>query len=315
MKENQIFSKEFFNLDFKLISNEIKEKGFFSFERALTEDFINQIINDVENCGLSLNNNNVGGVYFTHGSQFFLTHMLAVSKSFFNYCTSEKVFDICTDYFNSEFRLKCLRYYENLGGQNMQWHTDNRFHLKGQLDKGLGRNIKFPGLIILAYISDVDDGEFQYIRGSHNWSTENKFNDYTLDYINKNHKNDIVGFKKPRGSIVIYNTHGIHRAKPTKNKNFIRKNILLRIDEEMEYSEPILLRTEYLNKIDDKTKLYLGFGKKTGMDMYPNSSLETLPINKKVFKEISKWLIGRLANKFPGFIRKRIRKALKSKRA
>ena len=88
MKENQIFSKEFFNLDFKLISNEIKEKGFFSFERALTEDFINQIINDVENCGLSLNNNNVGGVYYTRGSQFFLTHMLAVSKSFFNYCTN-----------------------------------------------------------------------------------------------------------------------------------------------------------------------------------------------------------------------------------
>ena len=259
-----------------------------------------------------MNNNNVGGVYFTHGNQFFLTHMLAVSKSFFNYCTSEKVFDICEHYFKDEYRLKALRYYENLGGQNMQWHTDNRYYLGKEYS---GTNIKNAGLIMLAYISDVDDGEFQYIKGSHIWSTQNKFNDYKLDYINQNYKNDIIGFKKPKGSIIIYNTHGVHRAKPTTNRNFVRKSVLMRIDAETEHSEPILLRTEYLNKIDDRIKVYLGFGRKTGIDMYPNSSLETLPINKKVFTEISKWLIGRLANKFPGFIRKRIRNALKSKKA
>ena len=312
MEQNQIFNQDFLNLDFKSISNEIKKKGFFSFERALTDEFINQINSDVETTGLSLNNNNVGGVYFIHGSQFFLTHMLAVSKSFFNYCTSQKVFDICTDYFQDEYRLKALRYYENLGGQEMQWHTDNRYYLGKEYS---GTNIKNPGIIILAYISDVDDGEFQYIKGSHIWSSKNKFNDYKLDYINQNHKNDIVGFKKPKGTIIIYNTHGIHRAKPTTNKKFVRKSILLRIDQEIEHSEPILLRTEYLNKVDDKIKVYLGFGKKSGIDMYPNSSLETMPLNKKVFSEISKWLIGRLANKFPGFIRKRIRNALKSKKA
>ena len=312
MDQNQIFAKEFLNLDYKLITDELKLKGFFSFDKALTENFINQIGKDVEDAGLSLNNNNVGGVYFTHGNQFFLTHMLAVSKSFFDYCASEKVFDICDNYFKDEYRLKALRYYENLGGQNMQWHTDNRYYLGKEYS---GTNIKNSGLIMLAYISDVDDGEFQYIKGSHIWSSQNKFNDYTLDYINQNYKKDIVGFKKPKGSIIIYDTHGIHRAKPTTDKNFVRKSILMRIDEEIEHSEPILLRTEYLNKVNDRIKVYLGFGKKTGIEMYPNSSLETLPINKKVFTEISKWLIGRLANKFPGFIRKRIRNALKSKKA
>ena len=310
MKENQIFSKEFFNLDFKLISNEIKEKGFFSFERALTEDFINQIINDVENCGLSLNNNNVGGVYYTRGSQFFLTHMLAVSKSFFNYSTSPKVFDICNDYFNDKYRLKSLRYYENLAGQGMQWHTDNRNYLGKEFS---GTTNKNPGIIILAYISDVEDGEFQYIKGSHIWSSNNKFNDYKIEYINENHKDNIIGFKKPKGSIIIYNTHGIHRAKPSSQKGFVRKNILLRVDQDIEHAEPILLRTEYLEKIDERLKTYLGFGEKTS-DMYPPSSLETMPINKRVFAEISKWLIGRFSNKLPGFIRKRIRKALKSKK-
>ena len=111
MTQNEIFTEKFLNLDHKLIHEELKIKGFFSFDKALTDNFINQIEEDVDAAGLSLNNNSVGGVYFTHGSQFFLTHMLAVSKSFFNYSTSPKVFDICNDYFNDKYRLKSLRYY------------------------------------------------------------------------------------------------------------------------------------------------------------------------------------------------------------
>ena len=135
--------------------------------------------------------------------------MLAVSKSFFNYCTHEKLLDICTNFLGDEYRLKALRYYENFGGQLMQWHTDNRYYDENK--KG-DTNTKTPGLIFLAYVSDVEDGEFQYIKGSHLWSAENQHNDYTREYVEKNFSKDIVGFKKPRGSIVIYNTFGIHRA-------------------------------------------------------------------------------------------------------
>jgi len=309
MNENQIFNEEFLNLDFKLISDEIKKNGFFSFDKAVSENFINNIKNDVGACGLSLNKNYVGGVYFTHGHQFFLTHMLAVSKSFFNYCTHKKILDVCTDYMGDGYRLKALRYYENLGGQAMHWHTDNRYYDGSEKD---GINTKKPGLIFLTYISDVDDGEFQYVRGSHKWSTENNFNDYSADYINKNYKNEIESFKKPRGSLVIYNTHGVHRAKPSANKKFVRKSLFFQVDKELGNSEPILLKTEFLNNFDDKTKLYLGFGKKAGMELYPNTNLHTMPLNKKVFGEISKWLLGRFAEKLPGFIRKRVRKVLKA---
>ena len=74
MNKNEIFSKEFLELDFKLISDGITKNGFFSIDKALSDNFINSVINDVESCGLSLNTNNVAGVYFTHGNQFFLTH-------------------------------------------------------------------------------------------------------------------------------------------------------------------------------------------------------------------------------------------------
>ena len=57
--ENQVFNEEFLKLDVKLISNEIKKNGFFSFDNALNAEFINNITNDVKKNGLSLNNNDV----------------------------------------------------------------------------------------------------------------------------------------------------------------------------------------------------------------------------------------------------------------
>ena len=82
------------------------------------------------------------------------------------------------------------------------------------------------------------------------WSLENKYNDYSIDYVEKNYKNEIVGFKKQKGTIVIYNTHGVHRAKPSKDKKLVRKSLFFQVDKELEHSEPILVKTEYMNNFD-----------------------------------------------------------------
>tara|TARA_Y100000590_G_scaffold278500_1_gene312633 strand:- start:952 stop:1893 length:942 start_codon:yes stop_codon:yes gene_type:complete len=305
MNEEQIFSKKFLSLDQSLISEELKKNGFFCCENALTSNFLNNINKDVADSGLSMNTNNIAGVYFTHGNQFFITHMLAVSESFFNYCTNNKILDICSNYLGDKYRLKDLRYYENFGGQVMQWHTDNRFYDK---EKKGETHTTSPGLIFLAYISDVEDGEFQYIRGSHVWSGEYKHHDFTQEYIQKNYKEDVVGFKKPKGSILIYNSWGVHRAKPTVNKKFTRKTLFFQVDKDINHSEPILIKTEFLNKIDDRLKLFLGFGKKADLKIYPETNLYTMPMNKKTFVPILKWFISLLAFKLPGFLRKRVRK-------
>ena len=305
MEQTQVFKEEFLNLDVKLISNEIKKNGFFSFDNALSTDFLNNITNDVEKNGLSLNNNDVAGVYLNSGKQYVLTHMFAISKSFFHCCTNKKVFDISSDYLGDQIRLKSFRYYENFAGGNMPWHTDNRINLP---NKAKQKNSAKEGLIFLTYISDVNDGEFQYVRGSHKWAMENRYNDYPEKHIENNFKDDIVGFKKPKGSILIYSTYGVHRAKPFLDKNFIRKNILFRVDSETEYAEPVIIRTEYLDNIDDRLKLYLGFGKKSGQETWPKTGLNTLPLNKKIFTAITRWFIARLIDKLPGFFRKRIKR-------
>ena len=301
-----IFTDKFLKLQNSLIVDEVRNKGFFKFEGALTDDFINDVANDVKTAGISLNTNNVSGVYFTHGNQFFLTHMLAASKSFYNYCTNSRVMDFCKEIFGDLFRLKALRYYENFGGQHMQWHTDNRRY--DETEKG-ETHTSAPGIIFLAYLSDVDDGEFQYIEKSHIWSGKNKHHDYSVDYVNENYKKDIVGFKGKKGTILIYNSWGVHRAKPTSNMNFVRKTLFFQVEKDTTHSEPILLNAEYLSKIDEDIKMYLGFGKKANNKVYPSTDIYTMPLNKKVVKIIYKWFLSRFVLFLPGFIRKKIRKA------
>lgn len=299
-----IFNKNFDNLDTNLIINEIKNKGYFSFDEAMTSDFINQILKDVKNQGKSFNSNKISGVDFSPGNQFFLTHMMAVSKIFYKFCTHNYILNICTNFFNNDkFRIKAFRYYENFGGQNMQWHTDN----KSQTNKNDTR-----GLIIIVYLSDVFDGEFQFIEGSQEWSSKNQVNDYSNDYINKNFSKDIVSFKKKAGSIVIYNTYGIHRAKPSKDKDFIRKSLFIQIDENLDIATPLYINTEFIENLDDKIKTYLGFGLKANQNVYPNSSMKTLPLNRDNFIIFYNWIKFRITSKIlsilPGFIRKKLRK-------
>ena len=299
-----VFTEEFLSIKNSEIAEEVRVKGFFNCENALTPEFLSNIQKDVKSSGLSLNNNYVSGVYFAHGNQFFLTHMLAASKSFYNYCTNSKVIAFCKEYFGSEFSLKALRYYENFGNQNMMWHTDNRSYEKLKQKETHTTDL---GIIFLAYISDVADGEFQYVKGSQIWSGENTHHDFTTDYIEKNYADDIVGFKGKKGNIVIYNSWGVHRAKPSTNKDFVRKTLFFQVEKQTKFREPILLNAEFISDVSEDLKMYLGFGKKATNKVYPPTDIYTMPLNKKVSLIVYKWILSRILLSLPGFIRKRVR--------
>ena len=305
-----VFNNNFLDTNPKIIVDEVKRKGYFTIDEGISEVFINNINSDVAKSGLNINNNEISGVYYLPGNQFFLTHMLAASKNFFDFCTSNKLIEICSNYFNSQFRLKAFRYYENFGGQKMQWHTDNKAVSNTQ--DLAQKNTKVSGLIFIVYLNDVNDGEFQYIEGSHLWSSKNQFNDYTEKYIMDNFRDKIVSFKKKKGSVIIYNTFGIHRAKPTKNKKFVRKSLFIQIDEDINSSTPIYINTEFFDKLDDKLKIYLGFGKKADQKIYPSANIHTMPLNSKILIVLIDWIFKKIKNNLisilPGYLRKKIRK-------
>ena len=185
----------------------------------------------------------------------------------------------------------------------MQWHTDNK------TDQEFSH---IPGLIFIFYISDVDDGQFQYIEGSHLWSGKKAYNNYTDEYIQKNHKDKIKDFKMPSGSIIIYNTYGVHRAKPVFNKSFVRKSVFFQVDSEINNSEPIILNTEFITKVNEDIKMFFGFGHRSNYKVYPKTSIYSLPLTKNILIILIKYILQRFLKSFKHLIPKKIKKILKN---
>ena len=284
MNIKEIISEKFHNIDIEIVVKELQDKGYFSFPKALSNDALRAIEQDATKSKLNLNNNEISGVYSE--KQYYLTNLLSVSKTFYDFVTSNFVFDVCKNYLGNEFRLKALRYYETFGGHHMQWHTDNK------TDRDFA---KIPGIIFIIYVSDVEDGEFQYIKGSHLWSGEKAYNNYDDDLIQKKYKDKIKSFKYPKGSLILYNTYGIHRAKPVTDKNFLRKSVFFQVDTEIKNSEPIILNTKFISTINNDIEMFFGFGKPSNYKVHPYTSIKSLPLSNKVIRVFLKYLIYRFS--------------------
>jgi hypothetical protein len=273
LNNSAVFTEDFLKINFDDIVIKLKERGYFVFPKAINNNVIKNIHRDATKYKINLNNNEITGVYAEN--QYYFTNLLSVSKTFYDLVTSEFVFDISKKYLGDHFRLKALRYYETYGKHPMQWHTDNK------TSRGFAN---IPGIIFIIYISDVEDGQFQYIEGSHLWSGEKAYSDYSDDLIEK-YKEKIIDFKFPSGSLIIYNTYGIHRAKPVSKRKFIRKSIFFQVDSDIENSEPVILNPNFITKVDSDLKMFLGFGKKSNYEIYPKTSINNISFNKiaKIF--------------------------------
>jgi hypothetical protein len=278
-----MFNKQ---IDILKILNDLNIKGYHAIEAFIKLDEIAEIENDVTKNRYSLNQNIQNGIYYE--TQYYFMNLLSDSKNCYNFITSNFVLNICQKYLGDSFRLRALRYYETMGGHVMKWHTDNKQDRK---------KIKFNGLIFIVYVSDVEEGEFQFIEGSHKFS--NKFDSPELsdEFIEKNYSNLIRSFKLQKGSLIIYDATGIHRAKPFINNNYVRKSLYFQIDAYQENGEKILLNAKFLGNLTPEIKKILGLGKENDYSVYPNTNLNRMPISGPILSIVSKWIIYRLVRK------------------
>ena len=310
MKNSDIFNEKFINIDNRTIASELKNEGFFFIESALNTNFLDSLLTEIDNNKFSVNENWTSGVYTE--KQYFVKHLLSCSKSFYYLSSSSGIFDICDEFFNSEYRLKAFRYYETYFNHKMEWHTDNK------ISKKVGNGFsEIPGIIFIVYLDDVKDGEFQFVKKSHKLSNVNAYNVYTNKQILEEFHNDVVSFKGAKGDLIIYDSYGIHRAKPViNNKNFVRKSLFLQIDANLTSAEPSLLNPSYFDRLNNKTLKYFGFGLPTESRVYPDTNIKRLPIKiffKEIFLSYIPYKLPRVFYMmFPKIIRQFFKKFLKS---
>ena len=297
---SDIFNDNFLKLKEKDIIDEIENTGYFFLENAIKKDHLDQIIVDLSDKNFGLNNNFITPVWAK--TQYYFTNALATSQAYFNLITSSKFLSIAKTKFNNNFRLKCHRYYETMFGHHMVWHADNVDN-QGNVHEN-------DGLIFIMYVNDVFDGEFQLIKETNlkENHSERKLNYSSDKFVEKNFQDKIISFKGKAGSIIIYDTWHLHRAKPIKSKSFIRKSIFMQVDKSMRNSEKIVLTPDFLNKEQTKNQellTYLGFGEKSDFPSAPTATYKNLP-DKYLFSLIGKSLIEIIKS----FIKKILKKIL-----
>ena len=299
-----IFTEKFIESKKDKIIKDVNEQGFCFIEKAIDENFIEKIIIDVEKNKFFINRNWISGVYTK--TQYYLTNLLGCSESFFKLVTDANIINICDDYMkNNDYRLKAARYYETFPRHHMHWHTDNK---RGKVFKDI------DGIIFIVYLEDVNDGEFQYIKNSHRFSGDGKINNFTDSEINKKYIHQIISFKGKKGSLIIYNARGIHRAKQIKrNSTFVRKSLFFQVDADFKSSESILLDVSFVKIRSEKILKYLGFGYPSINKIYPETNILTLPAKKIINFLFIRYLFKIILDSLINLIPQKIKNLIKNK--
>lgn len=282
-----MFDLAFTNSNTTEIVNDLKTKGYFVFEQALTEQYVDELLQEVDFERILVNTNDVGVVIASDIK--FLTHCLASSKKAYDVITSTKVLDICKEYFTDSYKLTNHRVYKTTKKSHMPWHTDNNL----QSGKQLSAKHNMPGLLFLIYLSDVTTNAFQLIKNSQAWSRNYQHEIYLSDsFIENNYSQDILTLPMKKGSVVVCDIHAVHRAQPFQENDYTRYTLLFQVDqvgnEYVGHGEKNLVNTEYLDNLTPELMDYLGFGFKRDYPAFPNSSIATMKLPEvwKVQKQL-----------------------------
>ena len=275
------------------IVDSIKNQGFYFSESALTDHYVDRLLNEVNFDTVLVNHNDVGAVI--SGSQRFLTHCLAKSKAAYGLLTAQKVLEICSAYFTERYQLTNHRFCQTRKTFHMPWHTDNNLQLGNQLS---GKH-QMPGLLFLFYLSEQNYSPFQYIKDSHIWSQQHDKEIYLSDrWVETHHSEEVLTFKMPKGSLIICDTHGIHRAVPFHDRHHIRDVLLFQVDQVGDryigHGEQNLINTEFIDNPSSELFDYLGFGMRRDYPAFPNSSVATMPMQELL--ELQKQLLPLMLN-------------------
>jgi hypothetical protein len=273
-----MFSSTFFDTNSDIILEEVRNKGVYACEAAIKAPFTDRLLAKINFKKVLLNENDTGVV--TLNDHKFLSHCLATSEEVYKIITSDKVLEICDKYFKKKYRLINHRVYQTNKKQHLPWHSDNNKHSGTEYN---GKH-SMPGLLFMFYLTDVSKNAFQFIEGSHKVS-KNYVNQRFLStsYVEENYGKDVRTFKLSKGSFIVCDTHGLHRAEPFNDERYSRTTLLFQVDEVGDDIEPHgennLINAAYLKNLSPKLMQYLGFGYDKSYPAFPNSSLGTLPFS------------------------------------
>lgn len=265
------FSDAFQQVRVEEIYQAILRDGYFVCERALRDEAVEQILEDVHHLRWDVNRNEVPNVRTP--SQTFNTHCLAASKTAFDLIVSDKLTNLCRLALGPVFRLMFVRVYETRYRADQRASENQTFHVDLQQPK----LTDFDGLAAMVYLTDVSDGEFQFVRGSHRWGVSYDGTPENDALIHRDHADDIVRFLMPKGTIILYHNRGVHRgAMPTVPGK--RQSLSLQVNRGAVTGPPLIVDVGFLDELSEDARTLLGMGELATLALWPDTTAKHLDL-------------------------------------
>ncbi|MCW5773475.1 MAG: phytanoyl-CoA dioxygenase family protein [Rhodospirillaceae bacterium] len=261
-----MFGDGFASIPPREIAAAIRDRGFYFHPAALSAGHVRRILNEIGPDRVTINQDGIATVRY--GRQFFLNQVLGRSKAAYDLITSDRMMDLAEAALGPHFRLTAKRYYTTHDGMRMQWHRDN----KSAANEVEPRD----GIICIFYLTDADEGAFQFVRGSHRFDLDRASPDFAEDDIAARYGDRIETLRGPAGACVMCSLQTIHRAEPIVTDGLGRTSLLFEIGGASASAEAVLVNTSFVDNLDDRRLHYLGFGNRNLKTDFPTTDVSTL---------------------------------------
>lgn len=244
------------------LNQSLQTDGFVDLSGLIDEQQIDIINNLIESAMDQPHSNGQRG-YIKQGCQRYLADTLSYGKEIIDVYTNNTLIELAELYANDQVHLSNYRIYSTYPSDDfkMWWHLDNKIDTYDFNNRCFVQKVvpDDKGLIFIMYLSDVEDGGVQLVKGSHEWSRDYECEGF--DHMEEDFKNDVVTFNDcPKGTFVAYDYATIHRAKPYEGGK-VRTSMFGQLSpSRMPTGEPILLNVRDLLSLTDKQKKVLNFG-------------------------------------------------------
>ena len=258
------------------LNQSLQTDGFVDLSGLIDEQQIDVINNLIESAMDQPHSNGQRG-YIKQGCQRYLADTLSYGKEIIDVYTNSTLIELAETYANDQVHLSNYRIYSTYPSDDfkMWWHLDNKIDTYDFNNRCFVQKVvpDDKGLIFIMYLSDVEDGGVQLVKGSHEWSRDYECEGF--DHMEEDFKNDVVTFNDcPKGTFVAYDYATIHRAKPYKGGK-VRTSMFGQLSpSRMPSGEPILLNVRDLPSLTDKQKQVLNFGNQPSTLNWPIGEID-----------------------------------------
>jgi hypothetical protein len=276
----------------KSLLSELEINGFVNLTGLINKNTIETINSKIERAMSQPHANGQRG-FIKDGCQKYLADTISYGREIIDVYTNPTLIDLAESYAKDNIHLSNYRIYSTFPSKDfkMWWHLDNKidtydFENRVFVQKVIPDN---KGLIFLMYLSDVEDGGVQLVRGSHKWSRD--YQTEGFDHMEEEFSNEIVTFNNaPKGTFIAYDYALIHRAKPYTGGN-VRTSMFGQLSpSSIPTGEPILLNSRDIVNLTEKQRQVLNFGKEPSTLNWPIGQIdafnETTPPDHNLMNKI-----------------------------